>query len=386
MKRKQQHAGHRGPGMLIRRISLLLLFFLLIRGAAALGVENAAAEYLSSAMERDGIAQRLLGLELGSLWGTDSVPVFSVLLRESSLLEIEAPEAPSSPSPNAENSEPAASTDLDLHLLPVLKPAASATPSPPISPGPTPLTPSAEGINLKNRTDYEINVAALLAEKLAIHLDLDTPQILIIHTHSSEAFMPDGNDIYEESDPSRTEDKNYNIIRVGDELANALENRGIPVIHDRELYDYPSYTGAYTRSMEAISNYLEIYPSIKIVIDLHRDAFMDAEGNIYKTVAEINGETCAQVMLVMGTNFSGLYHPNWQENLKLALNLQSAMNQKYPGLARPVTISQYRYNQHATTGSMILEVGCNGNTLQEALAAVRFFADAAGDVFLSLSE
>lgn len=175
------------------------------------------------------------------------------------------------------------------------------------------------------------------------------------------------------------------MIRVGDRLSEFLEKRGISVLHDRELYDYPSYTGSYTRSMESIEEYLNKYPDIKVVIDLHRDALEESDGTIHRTSAEINDTICSQVLLIVGSSFSGLEHPDWQENLKFALHLQADMNDKYPGLTRPVTISQYRYNQHATTGSLIVEIGCTGNTLQESLTSVEYFADCLGDVLLRYS-
>ncbi|MGE4484257.1 MAG: stage II sporulation protein P [Oscillospiraceae bacterium] len=245
---------------------------------------------------------------------------------------------------------------------------------------------SADGIVIKNKSAYDIDIEKLLNSEIQFKLDLDEPQVLIIHTHGSEAYTPDGDDVYTESDPSRTEDKNFSVIRVGDELAETFESRGIKVIHDRDLYDYPSYTGSYTRSLAAIENYLKEYPDIKIVIDLHRDALIGNDGTVYKTVANINGETCSQVLLIVGTDSSGLTHPNWRQNMSLALRLQASMAEKYPKLARPLTVSEYRYNQQATTGSMILEVGCNGNTLQEALSAVRYFGDAAADVLLTLAD
>ncbi len=244
---------------------------------------------------------------------------------------------------------------------------------------------NSNGIYVKNKTGYSLDLPALLNEPLNLSIDLKKPQILIVHTHGSEAYTPDGDDIYTESDPSRTEDTNYNVVRIGDELEKSLNKRGISVIHDRTLYDYPSYTGSYDRALEAINGHIEKNPDIKIVIDLHRDAFEDDSGNIYKTTADIDGVKSAQVMMVVGSDFSGLTHPDWKQNLKLALKLQSAANEKYPSLMRPISLSQYRYNQHATKGSLILEVGCNGNTLKEALNAINFFADSAADVFLSLS-
>jgi stage II sporulation protein P len=243
---------------------------------------------------------------------------------------------------------------------------------------------SADAIAVNNKAGYDVNTAALLKEPLNITLSGDSPAVLIIHTHGSEAYLPDESNNYEASDPFRTQQKNYSVIRVGDELAAAFAKRGIAFIHDRNIYDYPSYQGSYNRSYDAIQTYLEEYPSIKIVIDLHRDAIEAADGSVYKTIAQIGDTTCSQVMLVMGTDAAGLKHPSWRENFKLALHLQKEMNTLYPSLAKPIELSQYRYNQQATKGSMILEVGCTGNTLEESITAVQYFADAAANVILDL--
>jgi stage II sporulation protein P len=239
--------------------------------------------------------------------------------------------------------------------------------------------------DIKNDTGFDIDLAELAQEGLNLKLTQDQPQVLIIHTHSSEAYTQDEFGKYEASDTSRTEDKNYNVVRVGDELTAKLQEYGVNVIHDREIYDYPSYTGSYSRSGEAISNYIAQYPSIAIVIDLHRDALGNGDV-VYKTKADISGKNCAQVMMLVGTGENGLYHPNWRENLKLALYMQNAMDNKYPTLARPIALKQERYNQHLTTGSMILEVGSSGNTLSEALLAIDLFADAVGPALAALIE
>ncbi len=239
------------------------------------------------------------------------------------------------------------------------------------------------GLSIKNSTSYDIDVGELVRLGPTQSLPRDGPQVLIVHTHGSEAYTPDRLNNYEESDSYRTEDKNYNVIRVGDELASALEKQGLSVLHDREIYDYPSYTGSYNRSGAAVEAYLEEYPDIAVVIDLHRDALGDGDV-VYKTMAELDGQTSSQLMMLVGTGEGGLSHPNWEQNLRLALYLQQAVNAKYPTLARPVTVTQERYNQHLTTGSMILEVGSSGNTLQEALTAVRLYADAVGPALLKL--
>ena len=241
------------------------------------------------------------------------------------------------------------------------------------------------GLSIKNETSYDIDVSGMLADGSQVKLPDGEPQILIVHTHSSEAYTPAGLDRYEASDTNRTEDKEYNIVRVGDELTALLQQAGLNVIHDREIYDYPSYTGSYERSGAAVQSYLEQYPSIAVVIDMHRDA-LGANGVVYKTMAEESGVCASQVMLLVGTDDSGLYHPNWRSNLSLALYLQNAVSAVHPTLMRPVALVQQRYNQHLTGGSLILEVGSSGNTLQEALAAIRLFADAAAPALLALVE
>jgi len=258
--------------------------------------------------------------------------------------------------------------------LPSQNPALPPAVKPSAAPG-----PSYEDIEISGATEG-IDVAALYSEPLSIKLK-GAPQILIIHTHSTECYSSDGDDIYTETDASHTLNTNYNVVRVGDELENSFNEKGFSVMHDRGVYDFPSYTGSYSRSLTAIESYLKLYPSIKIVIDVHRDALMDAEGNIYRTSAKIGGRDSAQVMLVVGTGDGGANNSHWQENLKLAFRLQAAMNTKYEGLARPISISPERYNQHVSEGALLIEVGCNGNTLDEALFAARLFADAAAEVF-----
>lgn len=240
-------------------------------------------------------------------------------------------------------------------------------------------------VAIQNDTSLELDLAALAAEGLSLRLPAGEPQILIIHTHGSEAYTPDAFDRYEASDTSRTQDKKYNVIRVGDALTEKLESFGLRVIHDREIYDYPSYTGSYNRSGTAVEDYLKKYPSIRIVIDLHRDAIGSGDV-VYKTRAELPGKSCAQLMLVVGTGENGLSHPLWEENLKLALLMQGAMDEQYPTLARPLALKKERYNQHLTSGSLILEVGSSGNTLAEALLAIDLFGEAVGPALMELVE
>lgn len=240
------------------------------------------------------------------------------------------------------------------------------------------------GLSIKNETSIPIDIPELLRLGRSFELGAEGAQILIIHTHGSEAYTPAGLDRYEASDKNRTEDTQYNIVRIGDELADIFTEAGLNVIHDREIYDYPSYTGSYTRSAAAIEKHLAEQPEIRIVLDVHRDA-LDSNGVIYKTMAEEEGVCASQIMLLVGSDASGLEHPNWRGNLALALYLQETVNARHPTLMRPVALVKERYNQHLSPGSMIIEVGSSGNTLQEALAAIRLFARSAAPALLELT-
>jgi len=352
----------RGKGVRFAAQTLLLAFVLWL--AFSSGVAGTIERLARRVGEDDRVARAAFMMELGvNLKGDDSL--------------IDAVLAVSVP--NKIPAEPER-TPVPTPQQPTERPIRTPSPSPTTSPKPSPppaLSP--EDIEIKGEAE-DIDVAAIFNEPLGLKFK-GAPQILIIHTHSTESYTPDEGDVYIETDITRTLNSNYNVVRVGEELARALGERGFSVMHDRGVYDYPSYSGSYSRSLTAIESYLKLYPSIKVVIDLHRDALMDAEGNIYKTAVKINGKSSAQVMLVVGTGDGGSNNPRWKENLKLAFHLQAAMNTKYEGLARPINISPERYNQHVAEASILVEVGCNGNTLEEALYSARLFADAAADVF-----
>lgn len=239
---------------------------------------------------------------------------------------------------------------------------------------------------LKNKTSYEIDTQRLLAEPLTYTLKVGTPQVLIIHTHGSEAYSQEGG-AYEETDVSRTTDTTKNVVQVGEVLTRELSARGLTVIHDCRLYDYPSYSGSYSRSLEAVEEYLRKYPTIKVIIDLHRDSATGEDGTVYRTeYITPDGEISSQLMLIAATGEAGLSFPNWKENMKLALRLQQSMAAAYPGLARPILVSDQRYNQHAAPGYLLLEVGTDGNTLAEAETAARLFAHCMADVLGEIVE
>lgn len=228
-------------------------------------------------------------------------------------------------------------------------------------------------ITVNNETSYDVDVAACLASGTAIHADGDGPQVLIVHTHGSESYTPDAAFPYSPSENTRTTDTRYNVVRVGDELQKVLADNGVQAVHIRDIFDSPTYSGSYDRSLAAIEEALSEYPTIQVVIDVHRDSILTDDGIAYKTSCTIDGTEMAQLMFVVGTDEGGLYHPNWQKNLNYVTGLQYRLNRSYPGLMRPVNLRTQRFNQHASAGSMLIEVGSSGNTMTEALAAIRLF-------------
>jgi len=235
-------------------------------------------------------------------------------------------------------------------------------------------------VYISNSTSHTLTAEAI-QQPFTATLGTDGPQILILHTHGSEAYTPaEDTDILWSGD-HRTTDSRYSVVRVGDEMANILSAAGISVLHDRTLYDYPEYSGAYDRSLAAIQRYLEQYPSICFILDVHRDAIEDGEGNQYKLVTESGG--MAQLSLVVGSDGSGLEHPNWMENLRLAAALQARLLEQQPTLMRPLLLRNSRYNQHATTGSLLVEVGAAGNSPEEAVLAGQLFAQELSNLLLS---
>lgn len=238
---------------------------------------------------------------------------------------------------------------------------------------------SVKKFDMSNATTYSPNLTELCSSPLSVSVKGDSPQVLIMHTHTTECFV--GDEMAGESE--RTTNEQYNMCAVGDVIQNVLESYGIGVIHDKTIHDYPSYKGSYTRAMETIEKNLAAYPSIQIVLDVHRDAYIYNDGSKLRVSADINGQQAARVMLVMGTDSMGLYHPYWKENLKLALKTQSAADIMYPGLMRSINLRRERFNMHATKGSLLLEVGSNGNTLAEAKLGGEYVARALAAALLN---
>ena len=253
--------------------------------------------------------------------------------------------------------------------IPPREPEAETIPEPELpvfAPEDTDLTDLYYACSL--RPDLE----ALLTRPLEWDLTGGEPTVLILHTHTTESYTK-RDEPYAESSDYRTLDENYNMLSVGARVAEILSENGIAVIQDRKLHDYPSYNGSYNDARKSMEGYLAEYPGIRLVLDLHRDAIDTTDGQL-RTLAELEGQPCAQLMLVMGTNASGLTHENWQENLSLGLKLQAQLERQAPGITRPTLLRGQRFNQDLHPGALLVEVGAAGNSHQEALLAAEALA------------
>ncbi len=265
----------------------------------------------------------------------------------------------------------------------------TAAPEPPAEPETTALAPepsetaqgpvfsaaAAQGLKLRGSCSYQPDLGALLEQPLPA-MDAAGPRVLIVHTHSTEAYTPDGDDRYEPSGEYRTLEDGKSVIAVGDVLAEELEALGVTVIHDRTLNDYPSYNDSYANAREKIRTWLDEYPSIRMVLDLHRDALAEP----VRETAELDGTLCAPMMLVVGTDEGGLSHPDWQRNLSLALKLQVLGLQEGGGLMKPLDLRKERFNQDLSPGALIVEIGSTENTLEEAKRSAAILARMAAEL------
>ncbi len=232
---------------------------------------------------------------------------------------------------------------------------------------------------LSNATEYKINVDESINNQYPIKVNLSeysekNPLILIIHTHGTEAFSPEGVNYTPQNYMFRDSDITNNIVSVGAVMANTLNEEGIPTIHCTIMHDKNSYRYAYDYAADTIQQYISKYPSIKYVFDVHRDAITNSAGNLIKPITIVNNEKTAQIMLLVGTNEKGADHPNWTDNLTVAVKLQSRLTTKYERFARPINIRGASFNEQFTKGSLLIEIGSAANTLNEAKRAAKQLA------------
>lgn len=315
-----------------------------------------------------------------------------------------APEATSAPEPVTATEEASAA---------VQEPQGTATPAPAATPEPTatPLPSAAPDIenpgsiraeqfgqgsgdgyitlnagSIRNYTscsDADLRSAVSTPSlPFDVEVDSDEPQVLILHTHATETYQTWPDLIYDPDFTARTQNTALNMCAVGEKMTQVLNDAGINTLHDTTLHDSPSYTESYDRSYATTQAYLEKYPSIKVVLDVHRDAIEDSDGTRVKPLCTINGEDTAQVMIIAGCdNGSSIRLPNWRLNLRFAAAWEEAMESRTPGLTRPVMCAYRYYNQDLTTGSLLIEIGTHGNNLNEALYAGQLAANALASLF-----
>lgn len=266
-------------------------------------------------------------------------------------------------------------TGRDVRFSPslaVVSPGFVESPAPAIPEATEPSLPSYSGadqVEIYYAASVRPDLESLLRQSLSWDLFGTEPTVLILHTHSTESYTRSG-EPYIETSQWRTLDENYNMLSIGQRVVELLTEAGIPAIQDRELHDYPSYNGSYVHARRSIQAYLEEYPSIRLILDLHRDASGTDQAQM-RTLAAIDGQTSSQLMMVLGTN-----HENYEENLSLALKLHAQLEQQHPGLMRPLQLRSQRFNQDLSPGALLVEVGAAGNSHAEAMRAAQALAEA----------
>ena len=222
-------------------------------------------------------------------------------------------------------------------------------------------------VKIKNQTSY-----ILTEQMMTPDITIENKNIVLFHTHSCESYTSSEAYPYTPTGTFRTTDLNFTVTRVGTELENQLKQYGYSIVHDTSYHDYPAYNGSYTRSLQTVENILKQTPS-DIIIDLHRDAI--GSRSDYAPIVKIGeNDVAAQMMFVIGTNAGGLWHPNWNQNLKFAIKVQQKAEEMYPGLFKPIMLTTSRYNQHTGKYASIIEVGATGNTLEQCLTSMKYLA------------
>lgn len=237
---------------------------------------------------------------------------------------------------------------------------------------------------VKNVTDYtkaEVETELLAPVDFKVEKNSELPQILIMHTHATESYQNYSDLYYDPAYACRDTDNSKNMVSVGKIIADRLNQLGYNTLHDTTLHDYPNYNGSYDRSKKTVENYLAQHPSIKVVLDVHRDAIERSDGTRIKPVVAINGKRYAQVMIISGADNGYLNMPNFRKNLRFASHLQNSMETLYPGFTRPILFDYRNYNQQLTTGSLLIEVGGHANTLEESQNSAQLIAQSLAHTF-----
>ena len=238
--------------------------------------------------------------------------------------------------------------------------------------------------SIKNATDEPDSTIASAAQgalSFTVTPGSPDPQVLILHTHATETYQTWDTPVYDPDFTARTKDITLNMCAVGEAMTKVLNDAGITTLHDTTLHDSPSYTESYARSAQTARRYLEEYPSIKVVLDVHRDAMESGDARV-RPLTTLDGQPTAQVMIIAGCNNGGTVQlPNWRLNLCFAAKWEERMEMLYPGLTRPVLCGYRFYNQDVSPGALLIEIGGHANTVQQAVRAGQYAAKALAALF-----
>lgn len=379
---------------LLRRLTALVLAFATLWAVFGTTANQPPSSAVDTAGSRSSLFTGLLRWELGDFQRSELLSAVNLLaLRQSPLLmhqrntiaalmaqaltDLPSDHSTQTPlPPSSQNTSQEAVTSKEIHFDDLAF-ADNGVPAQTVIPTTQKGYTVVNGVYIKNTSSRQLEAEELAKKAFSARLGQDGPQVLIIHSHATEAYsMPAGQE-YEASGTYRTKDTNYNVVRVGDEIASVLSAYGISVLHDRTLHDAASYNDAYSSSYESIEAYLAKYPTLSFVLDIHRDAIQDANGNQYKLVTA-EDPRIAQCCLVMG-----VAHDNWKDNLQLAVAVQEQLNTLSPTFMRPIATRGYRYNQQLRGGSLLVEIGAAGNSLDEAIMGARYFATGFAETILA---
>ena len=281
---------------------------------------NIANETDASASDEDGILEVMLKSQIGA--------INSVTKSESDTQN--ANSNPEVASTSEEKAESASTTENENQVAQQSDGELAPPGSPTTISGTDQVTDSYNveygKVKIKNETSY-----TLTEEMMNPDITIDNKNIILFHTHSCESYTPSEQYPYTPTGNFRTTDLNYTVTRVGTELETQLKKYNYNVIHSTDYHDYPSYNGSYTKSLQTVENILKTTPA-DIIMDVHRDA-IGSKSDYAPTVKIGDTDVAARIMFVIGTNGGGLWHPNWNQNLKFAIKIQQKSRRNVP---RPI--------------------------------------------------
>ena len=352
-----------------KRISVLLSVFLILGAGLSVAAYRAAGCF--DLFDDSAVAAQLMTFSNGSVYDT---------------LSEEEPEDDAAIPPEVKPAEKPLSDQKTASPVPTEKPGKtshSGDTYPVVEIHDTSGNTSCENIEIKNYTSYDPDFSALLSADLPFSLkDNRTVQVLIYHTHTCESYLDEDSGYYYEDFYPRSTDNEKNIVAVGEKIAASLKEKGIGVVHDKTLHDYPSYEGSYSRSWDTIEAYRKKYPGIVVTLDIHRDAMTADDGTKYKPTFTYDGKKAAQIMIMSGYGDEDDF-PTWKENLIFATKLQKECEDRYPGMTRPLDFGEFSYNMDFNNGSLLIEIGTDANTIDEAKYTGELLGNALSSVLRS---